>query len=435
MNEQLMNPLGTRAHPTAVQTSLYAGARKAKFDPSGRYIVADSYPTSVCIWDLETRTQVRRLDGHVRFGRIPFITDLDWSRNSRYVLTAGQDWNVNIWDLASEIEPQQRLATLRFDNEVISASFHPRNSKIILVVLREGEAYLVDRRQKPQERTELEENNDERIEITCAKFDATGRYVFAGTHLGSVLVFNTRTKKMIARYRLPNSGIARGLAFSSNGRRFLTINSDRYIRCFNVPSFPPSEASIESDLEPTYRFHDPVNKNAWLAVAFSPSGEWVAGGADDSASHKIFIWDLNNDGRLTVTLDGGKETLSHLHWHPKLARIASCTKLGNILLWHNPTPERWGAYAADYEEVDVNVEYEEREDEFDMPDAEEMKRRKEEAEQVDVDVDEMPEQAYVPPAQVDDEDTQWAEQNPDNDDKPFTLKVHIQEDAVLNNDI
>lgn len=39
---------------------------------------------------------------------------------------------------------------------------------------------------------------------------------------------------------------------------------------------------------------------------------------------------------------------------------------GNILLWHNPTPERWGAFAGGFEEVDENVEYEEREDEFDI---------------------------------------------------------------------
>lgn len=46
--------------------------------------------------------------------------------------------------------------------------------------------------------------------------------------------------------------------------------------------------------------------------------------------------------------------------------MASTTKKGNILLWHNPTPERWGAFAGGFEEVDENIEYEEREDEFDI---------------------------------------------------------------------
>lgn len=46
--------------------------------------------------------------------------------------------------------------------------------------------------------------------------------------------------------------------------------------------------------------------------------------------------------------------------------IASTTNQGNILIWHNPKPERWGAFAGGFEEVDENIEYEEREDEFDI---------------------------------------------------------------------
>ena len=46
--------------------------------------------------------------------------------------------------------------------------------------------------------------------------------------------------------------------------------------------------------------------------------------------------------------------------------IASTTSQGTVLVWHYPTPERWGAFAGGFEEVDENVAYEEREDEFDI---------------------------------------------------------------------
>jgi len=46
--------------------------------------------------------------------------------------------------------------------------------------------------------------------------------------------------------------------------------------------------------------------------------------------------------------------------------MASTTRKGTIIIWHHPTPERWGAFAGGFEEVDENVEYEEREDEFDI---------------------------------------------------------------------
>jgi hypothetical protein len=55
-----------------------------------------------------------------------------------------------------------------------------------------------------------------------------------------------------------------------------------------------------------------------------------------------------------------------LQWHPSKPSIVSTTNHGNILIWHCPSPERWGAFAGGFEEVDENVEYEEREDEFDI---------------------------------------------------------------------
>jgi len=46
--------------------------------------------------------------------------------------------------------------------------------------------------------------------------------------------------------------------------------------------------------------------------------------------------------------------------------MASTTVHGNILIWHIPTLEKWSAFAGDFEELDENVEYIEKEDEFDI---------------------------------------------------------------------
>ena len=36
-------------------------------------------------------------------------------------------------------------------------------------------------------------------------------------------------------------------------------------------------------------------------------------GAADNATHKIYIWDIVNDGQFANALDGGREPLVHLH--------------------------------------------------------------------------------------------------------------------------
>lgn len=49
-----------------------------------------------------------------------------------------------------------------------------------------------------------------------------------------------------------------------------------------------------------------------------------------------------------------------------MPRLASTTNQGTILIWHSPSPERWGAFAGGFEEADENVWYEEGESEFDL---------------------------------------------------------------------
>ncbi|KAG6861495.1 hypothetical protein C0995_015922 [Termitomyces sp. Mi166 len=423
MNESLISPFNL-THPTAVQASLFASAAFARFDPSGRYLGIGRSNGAAAIWDLETRARIRSLEGHVKA-----VTSLDWSSNSRWILTSSKDWNVIKWDLASECDPIQRMATMRFDGPVISASFHPRNSNIVLALLSSGEAYVEDLRRKSRSRVELREVQQEgengqssrsRSAMTVARFDPSGKFVFVGTSSGYVLVFNTRTKAMIARHKISGAvGIIKGLAFAKSGRT------------------PTSEGEfIDDELEPTHRFNDPINKTGWHGMSYSPDGEWLAGGlnegATDTASHKIYIWDISNDGQFASALDGGREPLVDIHWHPSKSSIISTTKDGNVLLWHSPNPERWGAFAGGFEELDENVEYEEKEDEFDIEDEEETMKRKMKAEDEEVDIDTIVEDTtrrsiLLDGMDAEDEDTAWAAHDRD-DVGEFRMKIIMQED-------
>ena len=53
-------------YPTAIQTSLHSGATFAKFDPSGRFVAAGRADGSARVWDLNTKSTVRWLEGHVK---------------------------------------------------------------------------------------------------------------------------------------------------------------------------------------------------------------------------------------------------------------------------------------------------------------------------------------------------------------------------------
>ena len=57
--------------------------------------------------------------------------------------------------------------------------------------------------------------------------------------------------------------------------------------------------------------------------------------------------------------------------------MAACgIETGRVYLWSIITPQRWSALAPDFVEVEENVEYVEREDEFDIHPKEEIRKRR-----------------------------------------------------------
>ena len=54
-----------------------------------------------------------------------------------------------------------------------------------------------------------------------------------------------------------------------------------------------------------------------------------------------------------------------LQWHPRRAFVASCGRRQAVYLWSKTYSEDWTAFAPNVTQLEYNVEYVEREDEFD----------------------------------------------------------------------
>ena len=67
--------------------------------------------------------------------------------------------------------------------------------------------------------------------------------------------------------------------------------------------------------------------------------------------------------------------------------MAACgLETGRVYIWSIITPQRWSALAPDFSEVEENVEYIEREDEFDIHPIEEIHKRRLDLEDENVEV-------------------------------------------------
>lgn len=174
--------------------------------------------------------------------------------------------------------------------------------------------------------------------------------------------------------------------FSRDGQYLLTNSNDRVIRVYeNVLPVKGSGKEIEkiSNNNDDYESHyeklkangaqclvlscelsDAITKIQWKAPCFSGDGEWIVGASASKGEHRLYIW--NRAGRLVKILEGPKEALIDLAWHPLEPTIVSVSVAGLTYIWAKEHVENWSAFAPDFIELEENEEYVEREDEFDM---------------------------------------------------------------------
>ncbi|EEH09805.1 WD domain-containing protein [Histoplasma capsulatum G186AR] len=103
-------------------------------------------------------------------------------------------------------------------------------------------------------------------------------------------------------------------------------------------------------------------------------------------NHDIYVWERSH-GSLVKILEGPKEELGVVEWHPSRPMVAACgLESGCIYAWSVVTPQKWSALAPDFAEVEENVAYVEREDEYDIHPAEEVHQRRLDLEDEEPDV-------------------------------------------------
>lgn len=186
----------------------------------------------------------------------------------------------------------------------------------------------------------------------------------------------------------------RAIAVSRKYEKVLVNSHDRCMRLFLRDQVLQGDSDKKAagtavTIEPVTTFTEIVNKTQCISACFSSDSEYVVGGMEGT-EHKIHIW-RTIDGHLELTLEGAREGVSQIQWHPLRGVIVSLGMgMGQVYIWAKNVTENWSAFATEFSELEANEEYVEAEDEFDLKEAEDEETRlraREAAEAAPVDVD------------------------------------------------
>uniref|UniRef100_A0A224YQH2 COMPASS component SWD1 n=1 Tax=Rhipicephalus zambeziensis TaxID=60191 RepID=A0A224YQH2_9ACAR len=343
------------------------------FNKRGTLLAVGCNDGRLVIWDFLTRGIAKIVSAHVH----P-VCSLCFSRNGHKLLSASTDNSVCIWDVLSG-ECDQKY---RFPSPILKVQFHPRNDKAFLVCPIKHAAVLVNV-DGAHSTIPLDDESDLNI---VASFDRRGGHIYTGNAKGKILVVSVPDLEVKASFRVTtgtsNTTAIKSIEFARRGDCFLVNTADRIIRVYSASEVMSFGRDGEPD--PLQKLQDLVNKTMWKKCCFSGDGEYICAGS--ARQHALYIWE-KSIGNLVKILHGTKgELLLDVVWHPVRPIIASISS-GVVSIWAQPQVENWSAFAPDFKELDENVEYEERESEFDLEDEDASPPQHTEKEEEDGEVD------------------------------------------------
>lgn len=341
------------------------------FNRKGSLLAVGCNDGRLVIWDFLTRGVAKNIPAHANHP----ICSVSWSRDGHKIVSASLDNTIAIWQVLTG----DCLMRWRFPSPILKTQFNPRNDRLVLVCPLKHQSILVgvDYNQSSIDYKILPIDKDDPDLNIISSFDRRGQYIYTGNAKGRISIFkcpkslvNGVEPELVSSFRIQTAGSTpasiREIEFGArNKTHFLVNSSDRTIRLFSCNS--ALKAGINGSCEEVRKFQDLVNKTMWRRCCFSGDvdASYVCGGS--ARQHALHIWESEN-GAIKKMLQGTKgELLLDVQWHPLRPIVASISS-GLISIWSRPQIENWSAFAPDFQELEENIEYDERESEFDLED-------------------------------------------------------------------
>jgi WD40 repeat protein len=219
--------------PIATLQGNVAAVAGAVFNPKGTEVAVGDVDGSAGIFQARTGRLVRWLHekGQQRAHPLGRVNGIDWSPDGRYVVTAGSDQQVLVWDGRSG----RHLWTFSGHvGSVTSIAFAPHGDQIVTTGL-DRTAIVWD--VPSHKRLALLQGDPQ--PLYSASFSPDGRWVATGDSGGVVRVWDVKAQKMLAAIPA-HAGPVNAVSFSPDGKQILSASDDWSAKIYSCTTCIPN---------------------------------------------------------------------------------------------------------------------------------------------------------------------------------------------------
>lgn len=318
-----------------------------ELSPSGYWLATGTNEGSCHIWDMITGSVVLSIPAPSSIeeesnSKKKSVHSISWCLSKRSLLISYANGLLSEWCMNT----RQHERSVKLEEQAILASY-TKDGKWAVVQADSACLY--------EDGMLMHSYQPEEAITAGAMFNGCGSLV-VGDSKGQLTFLDTADLSVIGKQSDLGSSVLQVHAHHQKSGMLLVIFKDRSIRVYRVQN--------RCELKFHLKFVDVINKSNWATAGFSHDGELAYGAVKEKGKHSICLWQLVN-GTILKTLEGTREDLVDIRWHPKRPIVVSLSKFGTCYIWKPQYPKKWSALFPGMTEVEENVHYMEREDEFD----------------------------------------------------------------------
>jgi WD40 repeat protein/serine/threonine protein kinase len=302
--------------------------RTARFTADGKFVLSAGDDNTIRIWDITTGKPHAQLRGHSR----PVLT-CAIAADGNQLLSGGQEGEIKLWDLVDYKPAPQGLALTGHGDAVLAAGFSPDGTRVItaggdhtarvfecesgqcLATLHEGHDFLASR---------------------AIYFDGGRRLLTAGGDRTARLWDATSGTQLQV---LEHTGRNGAIAVSRDGRLLLTGNSQTGDRdpalhdLAGVPQLALWQLDDQRQQAARMTLADPAFGTSHLGLVtvleISPDGKLLFSGDDTGAG---ILWDAAT-GAIAHRLKGHTTAMTDAEFTPDGKRLLTASRDGTVAQW------------------------------------------------------------------------------------------------------